>query len=171
MNAPAVTFATAFVNTTRKVRGFVPLIRPASNPSVCVAVVRRGETVSRVKTSMGVGVVPAVMLFPAESKIIAPMGISIPTVDVASPDAVVPAKSRVTVKVVVADVEDGKTDFTVGVPVTEVPFTTVNELVATPVTASGNTTVKVGVDCAPIRDGLPTPRVMDVTNGATVSKT
>jgi len=112
-----------------------------------------------------------VMLFPAVSKIIAPMGTSIPIVDVASPDAVVPAKSRVTVNVVVADVEAGKTDFTVGVPATEDPVTTVNELVATPVTASENATVKVGVDCAPISDGVPTARVMDVTNGAAVSKT
>ena len=147
------------------------MIRFASNPSVCVAAVRRGATVSRVKTSICVGVVPVVMLLPAVSKIIAHAGISIPIVDVASPDAVVPARSRVTVNVVVADVEAGKTDFTVGVPATEDPVTTVNELVATPVTVSENATVKVGVDCAPISDGVPTARVMDVTKGATVSKT
>jgi hypothetical protein len=72
--------------------------------------------------------------------------------------------------VVVADVEAGMTDFTVGVPVTEGPVTTVNELVATPVTASENATVKVGVDCAPISDGVPTARVTDVTRGAIVSR-
>ena len=147
------------------------MIRFASNPSVCVAAVRRGATVSRVKTSICVGVVPVVMLLPAVSKIIAHTGMSIPIVDVASPDAVVPTKSRATVNVVVADVEAGKTDLTVGVPATEDPVTTVNELVATPVTVSENATVKVGVDCAPISDGVPTARVMDVTNGATVSKT